>query len=288
MYNRATNSVLSSKDKLVIPILFSSLVFLLLILFQPFEYRSYTFFRTLGDSLLSAFLVLIATLLTRVVIPYLFHKQWQKENREFINSSIEVIFDMILFLTLSFFINLSNGGFINQNYVTWLGLSLKYILIFEVLFIPLLLFVKYYYFLGRPIKNKEDSFFSKQSLETSFKSTSKKICFTSKTEQKCIEILPQDLIMIKSWGNYMEVFYMKDHEVVFSLLRSTLTNINDTIKEYPFLFQCHRSYVININKVLAVKGNVRGYQLTIEGVSAKIPVSRSRVSLFDLVLTQNK
>ncbi len=280
MYNRIINSVLSSKDKLITPILFSSLVFLLLVLFQPFEYRSYTFFKTLGDSLLSAFLVLLATLLTRVVVPYFFCKQWEKENRKFINISIEVLFDVILFLAFSFFINLGNGGFINQNYITWLRLSLKYILIFEVLFIPLSLFIQYY-FLDKPINNKVNSFFSKRSLEASLKPTTQKIRFTSKTEQKHIEILPQELIMIKSWGNYIEVFYMKDSEVVFSVLRNTLTNIYDSIKEYSFLFQCHRCYVINISRVLVVKGNARGYQLTIEGVSAKIPVSRSRVSLFD-------
>ncbi|WP_109298936.1 LytTR family DNA-binding domain-containing protein [Aquimarina sp. AU474] len=280
MYNRIINSVLSSKDKLIIPILFSSLAFLLLVLFQPFEYRSYTFFKTLGDSFLSAFLVLLATLFTRVVVPYFFYEQWRKENRKFINNSIEVLFDVILFLVFSFFINLSNGGFINQNYITWLGLSLKYVLIFEVLFIPLSLFVQYY-FLDKPINDREDSFFSKQNLEVSLKPTAIKIRFTSKTEQEHIEIFPQDLIMIKSWGNYIEVFYMKDHEVVFSLLRNTLTNINNSIKEHPFLFQCHRSYVININRVLVIKGNARGYQLTIEGMSTIIPVSRSRISLFD-------
>ncbi len=283
MYNRAVNRILPSKDKLIIPILFSSLVFLLLILFQPFEYRSYTFFKTLGDSLLSAFLVLLVTLITRVLLPYLFHEQWDKKNKKIINNSIEIICDVVLFLTFSFFVNLSNNGFIDQNYIAWFGASLKYILIFEVLFIPLSLFVKYYYFSGRPIQNKKDAFFTKQSLETSLKSTSKKICFTSKTEQERIEILPQNLIMIKSWGNYIEVFYMKDHEVVSSLLRNTLINSNDLIKKHSFLFQCHRSYVINVNKVLMVKGNIRGYQLTIKGISTIIPVSRSRISLFNSI-----
>ncbi len=287
-YNKVTDTILSSKEKLIIPVLFSGLVFLLLILFQPFEYRAYTFFRTIGDSLLSAFLVLLVTLSTRVVIPYLFREQL-KDNRMFINDGIEIILDIVLFLILSFCVNLIYGGFVTVSYSTWLGLSLKYILIFEVLFIPLSIFIKHYFLLYLPFnQNEKDSFVIKQNIEIPSESFTKKIRFTSKTEQKYVEILPQDLIMIKSWSNYIEVFYVKDQKIIFSLLRNTLININDSIKHYPFLFRCHRSYVVNTNKILVIKGNTRGYQLTIEGVSSKVPVSRSRVSLFNKIYTNNE
>ncbi|GAA4278573.1 hypothetical protein GCM10022259_32980 [Aquimarina mytili] len=89
--------------------------------------------------------------------------------------------------------------------------------------------------------------------------------------------------MIKSWNNYIEVFYTKNNEVVSSLLRNTMNNINAILVEYPFIIRCHRSYLINTNKIQSVAGNSRGYQLSVEGVGDKIPVSRSKISSFNKI-----
>jgi len=51
---------------------------------------------------------------------------------------------------------------------------------------------------------------------------------------------------------------------------------------HPF-FQCHRAYIINIEKVKKAEGNSQGFLLDIEGLDFKIPVSRNYVGKFKSV-----
>ncbi|TPN82066.1 LytR/AlgR family response regulator transcription factor [Aquimarina algicola] len=277
--------ILYSKYEFTISLLFSGLVLLLLVLFQPFEYRSYTLSKVLSDSFLSAVLVLLITFITRCISSYFIKDNTSNDTTNFYDI-VNIIFDITIFLVLSFSINQFSGGFNNISYIEWFKVSIKYILVFEILFIPLSLFVRRYFLLHDivDVSSKNDLFIPK-SKEIS-KSLVKAICFTSEEEKIQLEISPDQVLMLKSSGNYIEVFYIDEEKVKSYLVRNTLSNINDKIKDYSFLFRCHRSYVININKIIKVKGNSRGYQISIDGIPHKIPVSRSRICLFNTVFNQ--
>ncbi len=277
-YNRAVYVALSFKDKLMVPVILSILVFLLLVLFQPFEYRSYTFIRIIGDSLLSAFLVLIATACTRIVIPYFIKNRFENNQSILICEIKNVFLDIILFLTISFLTNIFFANFNSSNYLNWLKLSIRYVLIFEALFIPLSLFIKHYFLNNSISVVKENTVLSYKDKIKIPETLIFKL--TSNLGLESIKISPYDLILVKSCDNYVEVFYKENNEVVSSLLRNTIYNISDMVSEYPFIIQCHRSYLINVNEVYKVAGNTRGYKLTINGVLDKVPVSRSKISLF--------
>ena len=51
----------------------------------------------------------------------------------------------------------------------------------------------------------------------------------------------------------------------------------DELREYQNIFQCHRSFVVNVNNITQAKGNSNGYQLRLGTCTTIIPVSRSYV-----------
>jgi two-component system LytT family response regulator len=59
-------------------------------------------------------------------------------------------------------------------------------------------------------------------------------------------------------------------------IRSTLTALKAELP-YDNIFQCHRSFLVNINNISSAKGNSNGYQLRLGECTDIIPVSRTFV-----------
>lgn len=57
-----------------------------------------------------------------------------------------------------------------------------------------------------------------------------------------LKLKSSDLVCISNAQNYVEIFYLEEHDLKSKLMRSTLKNMQ---KEYPFLMQVHRSHLIN-------------------------------------------
>ncbi len=267
------------KDSFVVPIVSAILVFVLLLLFQPFEYRSYGISKVFGDSLLTGVLVLITMSMTRFLAKILIRNRVNNPKTVVIIMGL----DITTFLILSFMLNLVSGGFENMSYVWWLVSSLKYIVIFMILLIPLSLFTKQYILLDLAVKGKSLLLFPEQELKHPI-AASNKVRLSTEKEKIQLDVYPNDLLIIKSCGNYIEVFYLKGEKVCSAILRNTLTSICFKVTKYPFLFKCHRSYLININRIHSTKGNARGCEVTLKGISDKIPVSRSNISAFNTIL----
>lgn len=52
--------------------------------------------------------------------------------------------------------------------------------------------------------------------------------------------------------------------------------LND-LGEYDNVFQCHRSFIVNLNNISSARGNSNGYTLELGDGLATVPVSRSFV-----------
>lgn len=92
-----------------------------------------------------------------------------------------------------------------------------------------------------------------------------------------LTILINSLLYIEAQKNNVSVCYMKDDIPTCVDIHTTLTAAIDDLKEYENIFQCHRSFVINVNNITSAKGNSNGYQLTLGTCTNSIPVSRSYV-----------
>ncbi len=76
--------------------------------------------------------------------------------------------------------------------------------------------------------------------------------------------------------NFVDIYYLHEGKVEKRQLRSTLAAILEDAHQ-DYIFQCHRSFIVNLNYITDAKGNSNGYQLTMADSHHIVPVSRSYV-----------
>lgn len=89
-----------------------------------------------------------------------------------------------------------------------------------------------------------------------------------------LSISPDDLLYVASRDNYVKIFYEHGDKVINYMLRSTTKNIEDHFGKE--LIRCHRSYLVNINKIKLFNNNRDNMFITLKNnLVNPIPVSRS-------------
>jgi hypothetical protein len=91
----------------------------------------------------------------------------------------------------------------------------------------------------------------------------------------------ESLLFVKSVDNYVQIYYQDTTGIQNRILRSTLGSI---LVQADFLYQPHRSYLINPKQNFELKGNSQKASLSLKGFSDEIPVSRSSYSKIKLLL----
>lgn len=86
-----------------------------------------------------------------------------------------------------------------------------------------------------------------------------------------------DLLYVEAQKNNVSVCYLKEGIVNNFELHTTLTAVLDDLKAYENIFQCHRSFVVNLNNITSAQGNSNGYQLKFGKCPTMVPVSRTYV-----------
>lgn len=92
-------------------------------------------------------------------------------------------------------------------------------------------------------------------------------------EKDTITLQPHELLYIESSDNYCTVVYLKNGQPVKPLLRSSLSRLEGQI-DRPDIVRCHRSFIVNLDRVEKVTGNAQGYKLHLLGGQFQIPVAR--------------
>ncbi len=85
-----------------------------------------------------------------------------------------------------------------------------------------------------------------------------------------------DFLYAEAKKNFVDVCFLRDGQVEHRQIRSTLASALADANDKS-IFQCHRSFIVNLNRILTAKGNSNGYQLTVGDDSHVVPVSRSYV-----------
>lgn len=93
-----------------------------------------------------------------------------------------------------------------------------------------------------------------------------------------IEIEIRNFLFIESSGNYIEVHYIENDKDIRKTLRNTIKNSLNFFKDIPEVLQCHRAFIVNIEKIMNVKGNSQGLRLDLENCDMEVPVSRGFVN----------
>lgn len=86
-----------------------------------------------------------------------------------------------------------------------------------------------------------------------------------------------DFLYAEAQKNFVDIYFLHESLVEHRQLRTTLTSVLADTNEKS-IFQCHRSFIVNLNNILSAHGNSNGYQLTVGDEHHTVPVSRSYVT----------
>ena len=85
-----------------------------------------------------------------------------------------------------------------------------------------------------------------------------------------------DFLYAEAQKNFVDICFLQDGRVEHRQLRTTLAAVLADANDKS-IFQCHRSFIVNLNHILSAHGNSNGYQLTVGDDRHVVPVSRSYV-----------
>jgi hypothetical protein len=122
-------------------------------------------------------------------------------------------------------------------------------------------------------KNKKLSLLLKDS-EGRLKQTE---TFISENKTEKISLQLDDIIVIKSADNYIDIVFREGDGVKQKLIRSTLRNIEAQLMIYPDFVRCHRTCIVNIKQASNLFYSYKGYRLSIADYNEEIPVSRQYI-----------
>ncbi len=101
-----------------------------------------------------------------------------------------------------------------------------------------------------------------------------RIRIESENQGESFDLDKNDLLYLQSAENYIEVYFVESGKTQKRVIRNTLKKFAKDWEAEPSLFRCHKSYLINLTRVLAITGNAQGLKAQVEHVDITIPISR--------------
>ncbi len=88
-------------------------------------------------------------------------------------------------------------------------------------------------------------------------------------------MLPSDILYLESADNYVTIYYINKQKIAHYLIRNSLKNLEEYLSEYTFV-RCHRSFIVNFEKVKLVRKEKDGLKLEIDApAELVIPISKT-------------
>lgn len=101
--------------------------------------------------------------------------------------------------------------------------------------------------------------------------------FHFSTDQEKVEVALKDFLFIEADGNYVRLYSHLNGSRTKTMYRATLKSI-ETDNTHDNIIRCHRSYIVNLDKVVDVQGNAQGLKLKLNDCQELVPVSRKYIS----------
>ncbi len=95
-----------------------------------------------------------------------------------------------------------------------------------------------------------------------------------KSELK-LSVQTDQLLYLESADNYVKIHYLNKGKITHFMLRNSLKNLDDSLASTPMI-RCHRSYVVNFDKVKVLRKDKDGIYLALDEENIPdIPVSKT-------------
>ncbi len=88
------------------------------------------------------------------------------------------------------------------------------------------------------------------------------------------------IILVKAADNYVEIYFKDDEEIKKQMIRNTIKNMEEKLKDFSFIIRCHRSFIVNTKHIKKVEGNSQGYKLFFENTDMSALVSQMYIQDF--------
>jgi hypothetical protein len=244
-------------------------IFFFILFFRPFELNHLDFNNQLlfiaGCSAITFMMLCMFFILLPLIFPKLLTSAVHEKR---IFTLINIFLCIISSTAYAFYIH----------YVGKVGLSMflvfKIVLICLVPIITLALVIE-----NKSLKHQIDSLREsniklKMSVDGGSDNQTEIIQFISDNKSDKIDLLPGDILLIKSAENYVEIVYKESGNNKQRLIRTTLRNIEEQLRKYPEFVRCHRTCIVNTKYILKLTSGYQGYKLKIMDYNDEIPVSR--------------
>lgn len=175
-----------------------------------------------------------------------------------------VAFGNVLLSKIAFNLSISFGSFL------WMLVGVMIIGIFPATFGVMLNYIVQLKKYNQPIVVQHHSV---SELSSESISENKTLKLTAENEKDSIELSTDSLYYIESSDNYSTIYFEKQGKLQKELLRSSLTRLEGQISSENIV-RCHRSFIVNLDKVEKVTGNAQGYKLHLEAPELLVPVAR--------------
>jgi DNA-binding LytR/AlgR family response regulator len=245
-------------------------LFLFLLFFQPLDPPVNEFNRKLlilaGFGIIHLLLLAVCRIVIPSVLPGLFQSEKWTIKKEAVLHLLFLILNSVAFAFYARYV-----GKIEINF----HIAVNIVLI-SAASVAVLVIINEYKFL----KTKLQSFMTQNQdidVQEPDADTLNGIEFESENQSERFFLFPEQIILIKSAGNYIEIIYKLKEKVSRRMVRNTLANAEQLLSKYPFLIRCHRSSVVNINCIRKVDKTSEGLKLNLFDYSRPVSVSRQYV-----------
>lgn len=244
-------------------------IFLFLLFFQPFEVQNPDFNNRLIILATFGAITLVLLSIFRLVIPSIFITAFSEERWTILK---EIIIDLLFVIcnSVAFAFFARYVGRIPMTFPIVIN-----IVIISITAAAVVVITNQFYLLKKKV----------QRLETSPQDTTpnepveipKEIEFESENKTEYFTLFLEQLILIKSANNYIEIIYKQNDEIRKKLIRSTMKSTENLLQKYPEIIRCHRSCMVNKNYIKKVSRGSDGLTLNLFDYPQEIPVSRQYV-----------
>jgi len=242
-------------------------LFLFLLFFQPLDPPSADFNKKLLILSGFALITLLGLSVCRIILPSVLPQFFVSE-KWMIKKEIILNLAFLVFNTVGYVFFARYAGQIDISFYLVVNIFL-----ISLTPVSAVIIINEYKFLKKQIHSLMNQS-EKDDVNVEVDSADSGIEFGSKNETEGFVLFPEQIILIKSAGNYIEIIYRQNEKVSRRLIRNTLTIIEKSISKYPSLIRCHRSYIVNTHSIQKVLKADDGFKLQLYDYPREIKVSR--------------
>ena len=151
-----------------------------------------------------------------------------------------------------------------------------------ILFIPLLLLIPFtvsHLYLALKEKDKKLKKIASAAdfplISAKATETDEIVNFYDEKDTLKLSVKKEFIYYVESADNYVNIFYKKNGKITRFILRNTMKHVEEMLQKYGFA-RCHRSYIINLQKVQMVKKERDGFVIALDVEEiADIPISKT-------------